>query len=392
MGEKKIYNIGFWCGMFWPKNPYLELKIYNYLKNNKNYNIELIFYENDLRINPLKNNKSLFTFDYKKYKKETKYITIKNEEELINITKKYDLLLLSLFLRNNLRHNFYEVLSCKTAIFDYNAHDILKWGMNADYIFSKSIIFSEFLKNMGCNKNKIYTTGSPEFDSYLYNDDFKISKEKFYEKYNLNNNHITILLLPSNLKFRHKELNTQNLDLFDEFYKKNTNINYLIKTYPNDYKFYEVNENEQRTGYSRDYPDYIYFKKRYPNIKIINIEDSYNVMKYSDKIINFSGSTISYELFKFCKNIPYAINYNKQPYYCTFRYYPEHVRLPDDILNIHIESFDDILKINSKEIYKNIKNKKFKVKDKEFTLKDIISKKYSLIEISDSIDKILLIK
>ena len=66
-----------------------------------------------------------------------------------------------------------------------------------------------------------------------------------------------------------KKLEMKILNLFDEFYKKNTNINYLIKTYPDDYIFYEVNREVQRTGYSRDYPDYSYFKKRYPNIKII---------------------------------------------------------------------------------------------------------------------------
>ena len=182
-------------------------------------------------------------------------------------------------------------------------------------------------------------------------------------------------------------MNNENLKHFDIFYKKyNDKFNFLIKTYPRDYFFFEnENENEfngiQKRSNNKNMPDYEMFSNKYSKIIVIESQDHYNVSKYNDKIINFSGSSVSWEILLFCDKLCYTLNFSKQPYYKSVSYLPNYIKFPDDISNIEVSNLDDILKENE-----NLKNKN---KEKMNTY---ILNEFSLKNMANAIKKIISLK
>ena len=139
------------------------------------------------------------------------------------------------------------------------------------------------------------------------------------------------------------ELNTKFIN--DLYNKYSDTHNFLIKTYPRDYLFYEKEElyNGIQKRIYYNCPNYQEFKNRYPKSIIIESQDHFNAIKYSDIFINLAGSSIALEAFLFTKRKCYSINFKNQPYYKNVSYLPEYVVSPDNICNIEINDVNEIL-------------------------------------------------
>lgn len=357
--------IGIFGGIFWPRNPYIELNLLDLLQKKTNYEIKIILWENDFRINKTKSELTKIKFNKSLYEnKKNEIIIIKTIDELKNLSYFFDIILGNNMIndRTFMDHDeFFKYLKCPILIFDMMGYDILKqYFKNVNYICTKGKIFKEWLIKQKFDANNICTTGSILMDYYnesnnlLYKVDYNF--DKFKKKYELNENKKILLFTTSNLRSNRKDMNAQNIEELNKLYSKyQDKYNFILMSYPSDYLFYELKKSQRRSENPNDYPDYTFIKNKFPKFKIIEAQDGYLATKYADKIFNISAGGLSIETVLFCDKKCYTMHFKDKEYYLHKKGYKSHVRFPDDISNIHLDDIEDMLKdkndiINEKNI------------------------------------------
>ena len=117
------------------------------------------------------------------------------------------------------------------------------------------------------------------------------------------------MIAPSN-PTSHAQMYEGNMSYINLIIEKSKIYNYevLIKTYPNDYVFYE--QEKQYTGiYHRkkySIPQYEFLKSKFDDITVIQSQDHHAVVRDSDLIFNMAGSSIAWDTyFTKCKSFTY---------------------------------------------------------------------------------------
>lgn len=398
--NNKIKIAVFMGNSFWSTVPYDGLNLYKYIEEKSDYNIDLIMFKDDIRLKGKNGKSNKFNFDTKYFINEQKII-INNWDEFFNLSKNYKLLIMSTQIINKFNTNkcvwknlnflgfsraFKKHIKCKVAIWDIGGADLLCWyNFYGDYFFTKGEIFSTWLEKMGVNKNNIFVTGSPHFDYFIEDLSFNLysnylTKQFFLKKYNINNNKKNILIFPSNLKARHYKQYESSMGFLEKLYNNyKSKYNFLIKTHPRDYLFYEEEQlyNSVQKRANRKEPYYYIFQNSFPNSIVIESQDHFNAIKYCDILINNAGSSTALEAFAFTKKKSYSINFKNQPYYKTVEYLPNYIIYPDDIVNIEINEPEE-LEVTQTNIDKDHK-----------IIKDYISDEFSFPKILDAIKNIL---
>jgi hypothetical protein len=338
---------------FWSSIPYDGLSLFYFLS--KKFNCDLMMFVDDIRLN-----KSIF-FDYQKYyfdNKEfcqnTKLIKLNDWNSFYEKSKEYDLIISNVHLapkgeRAELLSNFNSNIQCKFMTIDIGGSDVLTQYKRGNYFCVKGPIWKTWLEKMGVDSKFVFNTGSPHYD--LYHTKPKpeacngLSSIKFHDKYKLNSKKKKLLIAPSNPS-SHQNQFTKNLNQIQDLYNLAVVKGYevLIKTYPNDYVFYD--EQKIYTGiykrsYSRHRPQYEIIKKLIPEATVIDSQDHFIALTCSDKLFNMSGSHFAWETI-FTKTKSYSMNYKNQSYYGGASYLPDFVKLPDEFVNININKIEDI--------------------------------------------------
>ena len=146
----------------------------------------------------------------------------------------------------------------------------------------------------------------------------------------------------------HRKHFEDNLAQLKKLYKlaEKHNVEFLIKTYPHDYVFYEdevAYSGVYKRPYTYNVPQYTFLKEQFPKAKILESQDHYSAMKYCDKLFNISGSHVAWESY-FTKIISNSLNYEEQPYYINVNFLPEWVKYPDDLLNCNLQDVESVLR------------------------------------------------
>jgi len=371
---------------FWSSIPYDGLPLFHFLS--KKIDCHLMMFNDDIRLNKTK------FFSYQKYCFDNKeFLQVKNLIKLIdwddfyNKSKEFDLIISNVHLapkgeRAELLNNFNSRIQCKFMTIDIGGSDVLTQYKRGHYFCVKGPIWKSWLEKMGVDEKCVFNTGCPHYDLYHTKPSPKschvLSSIKFQEKYNLNSKKKKLLIAPSNPS-SHQEQFTKNLGEIKDLYNLANSKGYevLIKTYPNDYVFYD--EQKIYTGiykrsYSRHRPQYEIISKIIPEATIIDSQDHFIALICSDKLFNMSGSHFAWETL-FTKTKSYSIGYKNQSYYGGASYLPEFILLPDKFVNINVNKIHDIFDETLDC-------------DKEKCL-EYINKSFSLSNISDAVETVL---
>jgi hypothetical protein len=384
------FKIGVFAGdFFWSSTPYESLDVYNGLKGH--FDCNYIIFEDDIRLNKVFSGDEKYYFETEKYKNADNLKVIKDWQDLSNISKQYDLIMVSTHIAPKTRwpfgkkclNNFKNNMHCKVLAWDIGGSDMISNAVHyADYFFTKGKAWTGWLERLG---KKAYTVGCPQYDYFLdgmeHTFGARIQNHDFYKKYSINRAKETILVLPSNPSSGpHNVQMAQNMACLD-FLHSSDRLNILIKCYPNDYLIYEdltkkpytskcsvnlpnkankvyTNNEQPYTGvYKRPFvtkssgwvgAQYDYLKKRYPNVKVIDSQDHHTAIICSEKIFNIAGSNVAWETL-FTNSVCFSMNYTNKHYYKWSRSLPTFVDLPDEHLNYEIshpiDAFD-ILSVN----------------------------------------------
>lgn len=329
---------------FWSSIPYDGLRLLSLIQNH--YNADLLMFDNDIRLNKKFNGNEKFNFDTNVFKNFKNLKTIKNWNELYNVSKDYDLIITSSHIAPKTRfpQDIKNKVKCRFAVWDIGGADILTNPLSfSNIFFVKSKIWKNWLIDRNIASEDIFVTGSPHYDDYIlkvYDDQ---EKTNFYSKYNIKKELKTMLVCPSNPTSRkiHFEENLKELEKLIIFAEKK-GVQLLLKTYPNDYVFYE--EEKQFSGvYRRPFtetPQYEYLNNRYPVLKVIESQDHHKAVMFSCSLFNMSGSHIAWETH-FSKTKCFSINYKDKHYYTTVSYLPG-VIFPDNIYNTNIKNITEV--------------------------------------------------
>jgi len=344
---------------FWSSVPYDGIPLYNLLSSH--FQTDLLMFKQDIRLNKEwePGDDLKFKFNNTVFCNNPNLRMIKSWKQFYEISAEYDFILTSVHVAPKTRYpvnakgrGHEKIAQCPIGVWDVGGADILTNAIKfADYFFVKGTIWKEWLIKLGEDRDKIFVTGSPHYDYYL--DEFKpymveqiLDKEQFYEKYELNDASIKILVMPSN-PGAHKEHFHENVVNFKKLYELGDkhNIGFLIKTYPHDYIFYEA-EFPYSGIYKRPggygIPQYAYLKKNFPKAKILESQDHFSAMKYCDKLFNISGSHVGWESY-FTDIQSCSLGYEQQPYYKTVSFLPDWVEYPDDYLNYNLTGVEEML-------------------------------------------------
>ena len=345
-------KVCYFSNVFFPKNPYLDYNLFYYLHDN-NINITFILKDDDIRLHGIKNKKTLISFNHKDYKNIKNIIIIKEFDELIDITKNFDLFLCTNLVIDRLKINheiFFKLIQTKKCIIDVCGYDIVKKGyfnLNIDYFLVKGKIMKEWLIKMEVNKKNIYVVGSPLFD-YCNKHKLKknlISKSKidFYNTYDLDQNKKTLLLTTTNLRSSRTSMNSENYnEIKSLYYNYKDKYNFILLSYPLDYLFYEIDIKFRRSENKDKCPDYKYLIKNFKNLKVINANENYDALKYCDYIFHLSAGALSIETILLYNKISFTMHFKDKDYYKKKVGYSQHIEFPDDKINIHLNKIEDI--------------------------------------------------
>lgn len=352
---------------FWSSIPYEGLTMWEHLRRNMtNAKIDLVMFSKDIRLNKVFTGKEKYKFDPQLFKDASPRI-VKDWKELFAASAEYDLLVSQTHLFPKIRQPMFlypeefpvlkEAFKCPTMIWDIGGTDIFNARTFATFLCVKGPIWKDWFVKCEFPAKNIFVTGTPHYDYYHSADQIwprqarPISFGQFKEKYEIAENRI-VLIAPSN-PGSHKEQFEENLKLIGGLVSRARRSSWklLIKTYPNDYLFYD--ESPVYSGvYHRIYktdnpqyqskPQYEYLAMAVPKASIIESQDHFTAVTHSDKLYNMSGSHIAWETY-FTKCQACAMNYKDKPYYGGASYLPEGVVLPDDQVNLHVTNFDAIL-------------------------------------------------
>jgi len=345
--SKEMKKVAILLGdFFWSSIPYDGISLLKILKEELEDQVDLLMFEKDIRLNKKFQGNEKYYFNTDVFTKEKNLRTIKNWGDLYNISKDYSIVVTSTHIAPKTRYpkEIRNMMHCPMAAWDVGGADILTNAtMFATIYFAKAPIWKQWLQNKGIDEKKIYVTGSPHYDPYITGVYDLECKKSFFAKYDLKMDSKSILVCPSN-PGSHKEQFQQNmlqLKLLSE-HCNNNNVNLLIKTYPHDYIFHELES--QFTGiYKRIYshkPQYQILKEVIPNATIIESQDHYLAMMFSDAMFNMSGSHVAWETH-FSKIKSYSMNYRDKLYYSKVSYLKD-VIFPDELYDTHIEKITDI--------------------------------------------------
>ena len=372
-------RIGIFLGdWFWSSVPYDGLVLYHYLK--KTYNVDLILFKDDIRLNKKDFSGTEFRFDSNKFTKCKDLKVVDNWGGINNLTKEYDLIITSPILAPKTRGGYTKLLQskCPVAIWDIGAVDLLTgYQQHANYFFVKGQIWKDWLiEDRGISAENIFVTGCPHYDYYL-NDvgcSFanSLTSDAFNKKYSLDKSKKKLLIAPSNPK-SHTEQYDKNIKLLGNIIKVAKDYNYevLVKTYPNDYVFYENDPQYSGIYHRKRYsePQYKNLKNKFNDITIIQSQDHHTAVRDSDLIFNMAGSSIAWDTY-FTKSKSFTHHFKNQPYYKTLSYLSDKIILPDQYINYHLEDAETLESVfeNGFDINKSVISSYI---SKEFSLKNI---------------------
>lgn len=360
---------------FWSSIPYDGIRLHQKLL--EKYNVDLVMFENDIRLNKIFTQKEKFNFDKSIFVNSKNLRIIKNWNDFFTISKDYSLIISATHIAPKTRYpkNIKNSLHCPMAAWDIGGGDILTNAIHfASFFFVKASIWKKWLcdNNNQIKEKNIFVTGSPHYDPYNFQN---FTRENFYKKYELDESKKSIIICPSN-PGSHLQQFEENLKELDQLFliAEKEKVEVLVKTYPNDYLFYE--KDSQYSGvYHRVYgavPQYEMLKSKFDKLTVVESQDHFSAILNCDAMFNMSGSHVSWETH-FSKIISYTKNLINKPYYKKLSYVK--VDYPDNIYNIHIESLQEIFKFEQKQV----------VQDNEFMIRvDSVEK------IMESLEKILL--
>jgi len=377
-------KVGVFLGdYFWSSIPYDGLPLYNLLS--EHYDTDLIMFDKDIRLNKQfkgiwANRVEKFYFDSKHFK-NCNLRTVSNWQDLYKVSADYDLILTSAHIapktrlpvqippasdwRYRKKTKKTKIAQCPVAVWDIGGADILTTArIFSDFLLVKGPIWKEWLVKMGEDEDKIFVTGTPHYDSYL--DEFAphlpepiLNEQEFSAKYRLRPSSTKILIMPCNPS-SHRKYFEENLEQLKKLYAlaENHDIEFLIKTYPHDYVFYEISQMSAgpeyaysgiyKRPYTHDVPQYTFLQEQFPKAKVIDSQDHFSAMKYCDKLFNIAGSHIAWESY-FTDITSCSINYEHQPYYKSVSFLPEWLKYPDDLLNCNLQNVENMLEYTETE-------------------------------------------
>lgn len=350
---------------FWTSIPYEGLTMWEHLRQNMKGKIDLLMFDKDIRLTKSFTGREKYKFDPQLFK-DAKPRTVANWPELFAASGEYDLVVSQTHLFPKIRQPMMlypeefpvlkDAFKCPVMIWDIGGSDIFNARSFATYLCVKGPIWKDWFVKCEFPKDNVFVTGTPHYDYYHSADKIwprqarPISLGRFSDKYKIPNNRL-VLVAPSN-PGSHREQFDENLRLIGGLLKRSRLDSYhiIIKTYPNDYLYYD--ESPVYSGvYHRVYktddpqyqgkPQYELLAQAIPKATIIDSQDHFAAVMYSDKLYNMSGSHIAWETY-FTKCQAYAMNYKNKLYYGGATYLPEGVVFPDDQVNLHVTRFDQM--------------------------------------------------
>jgi len=340
--------------LFWSSIPYDALNVYKTIF--KHYRCSLVMFENDIRLTKNFTGNEKFYFDKSLFKKCEGLVTVKNWSEFKTLTKDYDLVLSGpkFFPKTRRPGVSLDDINSKWVLWDIGGADILT---DCSSIRPHASLVKGPLWKSWCEKiyknSTAYVVGSTHYDYYF--DDFSgfgvpINRDDFFKKYQLDKTKSTLLIAPSNPSSHTKQLleNMKHIDSLVDLCEKNR-IQIILKTYPNDYVYHEkdgygtgIYKRQSVLGSKKT--QFQFFEDTYKSIRVVDSQDHFSAIKYSDFLFNISGSHIAWEtMFSKCKS--FSMNYSKQKYFGGVSYLPQYVKFPDDIINAEIQKLDSFISL-----------------------------------------------
>lgn len=379
---------------FWSSIPYDGLPIFYELS--KDNDVDLIIFRKDIRLNKKFIGCEKFKFDVNEFNKIKKLKIIETWDDFYKISQDYFMVLSGVHLapKGSRRPKILDGIKCKFATIDIGGSDSL--FVDANYYFLKGLNWIDFLKNQRSHvkmdgKFQAFNTGTPHYYHYSYlNEDIPaanpINKIDFFKKYNLNLDKKIILVMPSN-PAAHSDHFFENMALMHKFEIEAQKNGYsiLIKTHPTDYLFYESDEQYSGTfnrrmksgkDYSKkdlDCPQYKFLGEKLQSSVIIESQDHFAAMLYSDKLFNMSGSHVAWETV-FTNANSYTKGFEGREYFNGAKYLHPATKFPDSSINVSVNQIEDIFITEIKP------NKK---------LHSFINKENSLKNIANAVEEIV---
>lgn len=350
---------------FWSSIPYDGIRLQEVL-DSKGLTVDLLMFEKDIRLNKQFSGEELFKFDIKIFRDNPRLKTMKSWDEFFAASKDYNLIVSSVHIAPKTRYpsNVKTSVRCPIACWDIGGADILTNAKFASYYFVKGKIWKDWLSTVGVDKDAIFVTGTPHYDQYKN----VVPLRDFKKKYSLNRQR-TILVCPTNPGTR-RDMFDKNIFALEKIVAKaeSENVDVVVKTYPNDYLFYE--SEEQYSGvykrkYSGNTSQCLLLKRRFPSLTIIESQDHFNAIARCDAMLNISSSHVSWETH-FTDANSYLVGDFVSPRFQNIVY-------PDKVYNIQID--------NPEKIFEFRKTQK---KDNEYIISDD-----ACLNIADAIEDIL---
>lgn len=341
---------------FWASIPYDGLTLFKHLKA-KGFDVELLMFAKDIRVNKSEfrpNEK--FYFDRNLFLEQNP-VLLTDWQDLFARSKNYALMIGSAHLFPKIRRpedmfpglRFHAAIQCRFMTIDIGGTDVFNTVNRSNYICVKGPVWADWLAAAGFDKKNVFVTGTPHYDAYLHGDKLPpearpLDKREFCKKYGLLQRKKNLLIAPSN-PGSHREQFAENMKTVGALTKLGLENNHqvLIKTYPSDYLFYETS-NPYTGVYHRTWgngPQHALLQKRLKSAVVVEAQDHFAALMYSDRMYNMSGSHLAWETY-LCGCHSFAINYRKQPYYGGASYLPDVVKLPDDRVNTHVGNVEEI--------------------------------------------------
>jgi len=345
-------------------------------------------FSEDIRLNKTFNGSEKFRFNTRLFTNNNPK-TVRKWEDFYTLSRDYKLLFSGVHMMPKTRRNLMDPMPVgvkdKMVITDIGGLDILtnEALQYANKFMVKGDIWKTWMNKMGYPN--VFVTGCPQYDYYLHSDligidDAKVlSKNDFLKKYNIDGDKKILLIAPSNPACHTDQFN-KNMSEFENISRlaEKNNFQVIIKTYPHDYVFHE-RESKYNGVYKRIYnnskPQFEIVKSHISNSIVIESQDHFSALLYSDILFNMSGSHVAWETY-FTKTQSFSMNYKKQIYFGSVRYLPDYVKLPDGIINIEIE--------NSADLFSDSRSDKRGMDEyisREFSLPNILKHAESLLEI-----------
>ena len=345
---------------FWSSIPYEGLTMFLHLKNKMKNDVELLMFENDIRLKRSfdEKDKAKYRFNKQLFLKENPRL-IKDWMEFMTATGDYKLVVTGTHIAPKVRLpemlfpelTFKKELKCPLLMTDIGGTDLFVKKIYSTHICVKGPIWKEYFIKSGYPAENIFVTGTPQYDYYLHADKIfpvearPLGRKAFYEKYNILQNKELLLVAPSN-PGSHKNQFCDNFKTLKRLnhLAKDRNYQILIKTYPNDYVYYDrsdVYNGIYHRMFQRGSTQYDLVATQFQNPTIVESQDHFSAIMHSDKMYNMSGSHVAWETYYTKCNV-YTLNYKKQPYYGGAHYLPEGTRLPDSHFNVHLKNIEQI--------------------------------------------------